>query len=96
MGLFNSTTGGERDSHQLSSEVIRKLVNRNKVNTLSQEEEGLVEEALINRRMGGKISLWMIKDELTKLENKGKISRFDKEGLSHVFQDYFTEHFNKG
>ncbi|MBI5222482.1 MAG: hypothetical protein HY980_03225 [Candidatus Magasanikbacteria bacterium] len=94
MGLFSSFFGGIKYSqveHSLTEIEIKKLVSRIHINTLKQEEEGLVEEAIIARRHGdGKISLQQIYEVLTQLKNQHKISLQDREGLMRVFGGHFN------
>lgn len=63
MGLFGDMFGSSSDKypqeeHSLSEVEIKKLVPRGKILSLTQGEEEIVEQVLINRRRGdGKISL---------------------------------------
>ncbi|MBU2542499.1 hypothetical protein KJ785_02995 [Patescibacteria group bacterium] len=95
MGFFDSYFGSSgkypKDEHQLSSQKIKELVSRYKVQSLDSSEEGLVENTIISRRLGdGKISLFQIYEALTKLKNQNKISRQDRDGLMRVFEEYFN------
>lgn len=93
MGFFDSYFGSSskysKDEHQLSSQKIKELVSRYKVQSLDSTEEGLVENTIISRRRGdGKISLFQIYEALNKLKNQNKISQVDRDGVMRVFGDY--------
>lgn len=93
MGFFSSFFGGiqySQKEHYLTEIEIKKLVSRVHINTLKQDEESLVEEAIIARRHGdGKISLQQIYEVLTQLKNQHKISVQDRKGLMRVFAAHF-------
>ncbi len=89
--LFGTTTKYSQKEKYLSSEKIKELVSRVKVQSLDQGEEGLVEQAVSARRRGdGKISLAQIYELLTKMVNQHTISQTDRNGLMRVFTDYFS------
>ena len=77
MGFFFSTNKYSTKPHQLSKQTIEALVSRTKVNSLDGVEESEVEGALDDRRgSDGKMSLQQIYDELTRLKNLNKKSKF--------------------
>ncbi len=76
----------------LSRRDICKIVSRNKIISLSLEEEKLVEEAIIKRRKGdGKISMQQVEEMLINLKNERKISETDYKALIKLFLDYFAK-----
>ncbi len=90
--LFSSARQYSNQERQLSADRIRVLVSRIKVRTLDTSEERLVEEEIIKRRRGdGKISLHQIDEVLQTLQNKNKISEFDRKGLMKVFVEYYKK-----
>ena len=96
MSLFGFGPKYPTVEHPLSELEIKKLVSPYHVDTLSQAESGLVEQAIVARRRGdGKISLQQIYETLTQMKNQNKISRQDRDGLLSDFEKYFSEHFNQ-
>lgn len=97
MGMFSSMFGSpsdkySRDLHPLTELEIKKLVTHEHARSLDHEEEELVEQAIINARIDGKISLHKIAEILRQLKNTKKISKFDKESLMHIFENRYKEY----
>lgn len=99
MGFFSYLWGTSQSryptvEHYLSEIEIKKLVSHLTVQSIDSKDEGVIEPALVARRHGdGKISLRQISDTLKQLQNQNKISKYDREGLMRVFENYFNDKF---
>jgi len=66
------------------------LVSRNKVPSLTPEQEELIEDAIREKRHGdGKISLQQVYEVLSSLKHQGLISDSDRSGVMQVFKRHF-------
>jgi hypothetical protein len=65
------------------------------VNTLTQDEANIAEEAILKKKQNGKLSLQRIYEALHSLFNKHKISVNDQNGIMNLFIAYFKEHFGE-
>lgn len=94
-GLFGSACDRySQHEHQLSAFDVRKLVSEVRVQTLKDNEETAVEEAILARRHGdGKISLRQICETLRQLQNRRVISIYDRKGLMRVFEEHYKKRF---
>ncbi len=96
MGFFSTLFGSAGDAYSsearlLSEHEIKLLVSRSQIQTLTNEEEALVEHAIAGRRKGdGMISLRQIDEALRKLESAKKISKHDRLNILKVFKDNFV------
>lgn len=101
MSFFGSVFGSSsykysNDQHPLPEREIKLLVSRVKIRTLDQNEEALVEQEIMNARVGdGKISLRQIEEVFRGLYNNRKISINDKKSLIKVFEEYFKDKFRE-
>ena len=71
------------------------MVSQINVNTLTQDEAMIAEQAILAKRQDGKISLQHIYEALHSLLNKHKISKNDQDGIMNLFAKYFKEHFGE-
>lgn len=96
MGIINNLFGtGSTYSPDLKSlprEKIRIIISRSSIRTLDSDEEIMIENAIEQARVGGKISLRKIDNLLCSFVNRRKISINDKEGVLKQFKIYFDEH----
>lgn len=94
MGLFGPSAKYSKIEHYLTEIEIKKLVSHERVQSVDSKDALIVESAIIARRHGdGKISLQQIYETLLQLKNQGKISKYDKDGVMRVFENYFKEKF---
>ncbi|EKE06778.1 MAG: hypothetical protein ACD_18C00281G0002 [uncultured bacterium] len=76
----------------LSREKLLDLVSPLKVKTLSQKEEKMVEDVLLERLSHyNKISLENIRDILRFLSKEHTISEIDAKYLYKIFEEYFSQ-----
>jgi hypothetical protein len=98
MGFFSSLFGSSadkypQDEHQLSEYDIKKIINREHIETLDDAQAQKVRIAILARRRGdGKISLRQIYEVLQHMVNTYVISKFDRDGVMKVMQKFFAEH----
>jgi len=92
--LFGTLFGGSDYSgaeYSLSHEDVRRLVSQTRINSLSQDEVVVVEEAILSHRRDGKISLNRMNEVLGKLVHARKISEIDRQAVMKVFKKYFSK-----
>lgn len=94
MGIFSAIFGVEatlsQEKHSLTVREVRTIVSRVKTNTLSAQEEQIIEEAIIAGRDNfSKISLYRIDLILKELQQKNNISIHDRNGVFRQFQKHF-------
>lgn len=98
MGFFSYLLGIGEDGasrlsdvqYLLSKDDIERLVSRVEIQHLDAQEEKIVEDALVKRRLSNhKISLRQIDDTLRQLKHQGKISDYDRKALVQVFENHF-------
>lgn len=88
MGFFSNPADKYSQSEKsLTTADIKRLVSRTSIKTLDQSEEGLVESELIARKgLDGRISMRQIYQVLISLEQRHKISTFDRKKLLKIFE----------
>ncbi|GEM_PF-2256127 len=95
--LFGSSSDRYSDQQKtLSEQTIQDIVSRSLVNTLSKQEELVVERAIATARKGnGKISLRQIDETLRRLQHakdpNQRISEHDRRKLMKVFENYYAK-----
>lgn len=96
MGFFSSP--GDKYSkieHPFSEMEIKRIFDHLRMISLNNNEEDIVEEAIITRKgHDGKISLRQIYETLHHLKNENKISKIDEHGLMDLFVERFKEFEN--
>ena len=91
MGFFSSVLYSTTE-HELTEQEARRAVTYLQVPTLKQDQERMVQEAILARRGGdGKISLQQIYEVLTGLKGANKISKYDREGVLKVMNKLFEK-----
>ena len=93
MGFFSSP--GDKYSnieHNFTTDQMKRLFDHLRLSSLHENEEDVVEAALIARKGNdGKISLRQIFETLHHLKNTNKISKIDE----HALMDVFVEHYKQ-
>ena len=93
MGFFSSP--GDKYSnieHNFTTDQIKRLFNNLRMSNLHENEEDIVEEALVTRKGNdGKISLRQIYETLHHLKNTNKISKIDEQKLMSLFQEEYKQ-----
>ena len=93
--LFGPAIKYSQIPHPIPDLDIKRLVSEIHVNTLTQDEANIAEEAILKRKQNGKLSLQHIYEALHSLFNKHKISINDQNGVMNLFVDYYKEHFGE-
>ena len=93
MGFFSSPADKYSNiQHNFTTEKIKHLFNELRMSNLHENEEDIVEAALIARKGNdGKISLRQIYNTLHQLKQEKKISKIDEHKLMEVFIEHFKE-----
>ena len=93
MGFFSSPADKYSNiEHSFTTDQIKKVFNSLRVVNLTNNEEDIVEEALIARKGNdGKISLRQIYETVHHLKRENKISKIDE----HKLMDLFIEHYKE-
>lgn len=94
--LFRSSSSRyPTDRHFISRQELKYFFQKNRWSSVSEAEEGLVENSLLSARDSqGKISLRRAYDTLRRLENKGKISPNDRKILMRDLAEYLEKKFS--
>ncbi len=93
--LFGPSIKYSQIKHPIPDLDIKRMVSQIHVNTLTQGEANIAEEAILKRKQNGKLSLQHIYEALHSLYNKHKISVNDQNGVMNLFVDYYKEHFGE-
>ena len=93
MGFFSSPAEKySQIEHHFPTEKFKHIFNALRMTNLNNNEEDIVEAALIARKGNdGKISLRQIYNTLHQLKQENKISKIDE----HKLMDIFVEHFQE-
>ena len=81
------------EEHPLTETEVRKYVTYLHVPSLEhhQDREKMVQDEILARRKGdGKISLQQIYDLLTHMKDTNQITKYDRDGIMKVLQDYLS------
>ena len=93
MGFFSSPEDKYSSrEHNFTTEQIKRIFNALRLEHLHENEEDIVEAALIERKGNdGKISLRQIYNVFHHLKQEGKISKIDEHKLMEIFVEHFKE-----
>ena len=95
MPLFGSPSDKyPPDLHPVSEYDIKQLVTEEHAHTLNQAQVEQVRSAITSSRQDGRISLRKIYELLEHMVLRYEISKFDRDAVLSLFQNYFTKHFS--
>lgn len=91
MGFFSSPADKYSNiEHNFTTEQIKRIFNALRMTNLNENEEDIVEAALIARKGNdGKISLRQIYNTLHHLKQENKISKIDEYKLMEIFVEHY-------
>lgn len=87
--LFGTGSSYSRVRKQLPSDQLKRLVNTSQLTSLSTADERCIEEAILNARVNGAVSLYMVDRVLQSLVSQHTISIHDKAGVLDAIARYF-------